>query len=118
MREESLYDFYEHVVLPQFGFKDLALNWDGSQRTGPDEMAHYFAVDGTDYALIFEDAGGLGQNDAYIRQYVLEHHSSYSFVKPIAASGSSPSYDGLQLPAPCQYCENITGIFTLLKLIP
>jgi hypothetical protein len=116
MNGKSLYNFYEYAVLPQFGVKNTIITWNGSQQTGPDESVHYFSVNNTSYALIFEDAGGLGQNDDYIHENVLEQHSSYSFVQPIAATSSAPSYDGFHLPAPYQYCENVTGSFTLLLL--
>lgn len=116
MNDSSLHEFYEHVVLPQFGIKNTAITWGGSQQIGPDESAHYFVAKGTDYALIFEDAHGLGQNDEYIREHVLERHISYSFVEPIAATEPSPSYDGLHLPAPYQYCKNVTGSFTLIEM--
>lgn len=116
MNGKSLYDFYEQVVLPQFGIKNTDIIWSGSQQTGPDESVHYFSIDNTNYGLIFEDAGGLGQNDEYIRENVLEQRSSYIFIQPIAATNSAPSYDGLHLPAPYQYCENVTGSFTLISM--
>lgn len=116
--DEALYAFYTHAVLPQFGIQGVTITWNGSQATGPDESAHYFTVDCVDYALIFEDFDGLGRNDAYIRENVIGHHSSYSFVQPIASSATPPSYDGFNLPTPYQYCENITGTFTLIQLVP
>ena len=118
MRNESLYDFYRHAVLPQFGLKDVNAAWSGSQQTGPDEFAHYFKLDGTEYALIFEDYDGCGRSDEYIREQVLEHHANYEFVQPTSQTDRAPTYDGFRLPAPCMYCVNITGSFTLIKLLP
>jgi hypothetical protein len=117
MQGKSLYDFYEHAVLPQFGVAAVGISWSGSQNTGPDESVHYFSVGGSDFALIFEDYDGLGRNDAYIRENVLEHHVDYEFVNPASNSGCLPSYDGFRLPAPSKYCKNVTGNFTLIKLL-
>ena len=116
MHDKSLYDFYECTVLPQFGLKNVAITWSGSQQTGPDEFAHYFKLNKIDYALIFEDYDGSGRDDDYIRENVLERHTDYEFVEPTSDTGSSPTYDGFHLPAPSMYCENVTGSFTLIKM--
>lgn len=118
MKDKSLHDFYQHTVLPQFSIKSVSIVWTGCQQTGPDEFAHYFKLNTVDYALIFEDYDGLGRNDDYIREHVLEHHASYAFVNPTSDTSKFPTYDGFRLPAPSQYCENVTGNFTLLKLLP
>lgn len=117
MDNEALYAFYSYVVLPQFGVGDNEVQWQGSSVLGPDEWAHYFSLDGTAYVLIFEDAGGLGATESYIRQEVLVSERPFEYVKPISEAPHSPSYDGFHLPTPYQYCPNVTGTFTLIRLL-
>lgn len=116
MTDKTLCEFYANAVLPQFGMKDFYVTWTGSQQAGPDEFIHYFKINNIDYALIFEDYDGIGRNDDFIRENVLERHTKYEYVEPISATSQSPTYSGFRLPPPSQYCENVTGSFTLLKL--
>lgn len=114
---KHLYAFYEAVILPQFTDFDDEITWNGSQDTGPDETAHYFKHGKDEYALIFEDYDGHGRSDEYIREHVLEHHTTYEFINPCSETSRPPSYF-LVLPTPYRYCPNVTGAFTLLRLIP
>jgi hypothetical protein len=111
----SLYQFYEKAVLPQFGLKDAQIEWQNSQNI-VDEAVHYFQIGQQAYALIFEDYDGVGRSAAFIQEHVAIRSPKYSFVGPIAQATNPPSYDGFSLPAPFQYCFNVTGTFTLLKL--
>jgi hypothetical protein len=116
MQDKPLYVFYEKAVLPQFGIKDTAITWDGSQDVGPDETVHYFQIGKQQYALVFEDYDGKGRDSAFIKEHVAIRSPKFTFVEPEAETNSSPSYDGFRLPTPYQYCHNVTGTFTLLKL--
>lgn len=115
MESPSLYQFYEKVVLPQFGIKNAAIDWKDSQNI-VNESVHYFQIDKQSYALIFEDFDGKGRDPAFIREYVAIRSPKYSFVNPTAQATNPPSYDGFQLPTPFEYCFNVTGTFTLLEL--
>jgi hypothetical protein len=117
MEKNSLYNYYQHAVLPQFGIKDTEVNWTNSRRVEADEFVHYFFASSDAFALIFEDYDGLGRNDSFIREHILDDYKGYEFVEPHSATDSAPTYDGFRLPAPSQYCENVTGNFTLLKLL-
>lgn len=116
MKQDSLYNFYEHAVLPQFGIQDEKITWSGSHRAGGDEFVHYFMQGVIEYALVFEDHVGLGKNEDFIREHVLDNHSGYEIVEPQSQTSDMPSYDGFRLPAPSRYCENVTGNFTLIQL--
>jgi len=113
--DKWIYGFYENAVLPQFGIHNEPITWEGSQDLA-DEAIHYFRIGKQPYALIFEDAGGLGQNEDFIREYVAIRSPKFTFVEPTSQTNNSPSYDGFHLPVPCRYCFNVTGTFTLLKL--
>jgi hypothetical protein len=107
--------FYEQAVLPQFGIRDAEIIWHDRRTLGGDEVAFLFAVDGQEYALIFEDYGGLGKNKAFIQDKLLEG-GDFEYVQPIAKTNAGPSYDGFKLPTPSQYCQWITGMYTLIRL--
>lgn len=115
MDGKSLYDFYEKALLPQFGIKDQQIVWKGSSVAGPDEEVHYFAVASDEYALIFEDAGGLGSNEAFVKEVVDLPNGKFEYIKPISHSDYSLSYP-ITFPVPYDYCYNITGMFTLVKI--
>lgn len=114
--DATLQAFYEAAVLPQFGIVRKDIQWHGRTDLGPDEMAFYFSLEGIEHILIYEDYGGLGQNDEYIRNEVLVNGRPYEFVLPTSATAHSPSYDGFNLPPPSCYCEGVTGTFTLIRL--
>jgi hypothetical protein len=115
MEGKSLYDFYEKFLLPQFGIKKVQVEWARSKDIGPDETVHYFSVDNADYALIFEDAGGLGNTETFVKESLELNNSSFEYVNPISHSDIMPSYP-VSFPTPYQYCANVTGVFTLVKL--
>lgn len=115
MQGSALYEFYEKAVLPQFGITEAAVGWKGSQDI-VDESVHYFQIGEQSYALIFEDYDGVGRDPVFIREHVAVRSPKFSFVDPVAEATNPPSYDGFSLPAPFQYCFNVTGTFTLLKL--
>ena len=112
MEGKSLYDFYERVVLPQFGVEGAVL-WHRSELVGPDETAHYFSVGKQGYILIFEDYCMLGKDPLYIREHVTTE--KYRFVQPVSKTYDPPSW-GFRLLAPYHYCANVTGTFTLLAV--
>lgn len=115
--EDSLHAFYAYAVLPQFGIDQTQIKWESAEALGGDESLHRFEVDRQTYALIFEDYDGLGRNDAFIQDKVLQDGKSYEFVEPVSSSGSAQTYDGFRLPSPSRYCPNITGSFTLIRFI-
>lgn len=115
MDGKSLHEFYDKVLLPQFGIKDKETKWGGSEDVGPDEVVHYFSIDSDDYALIFEDFGGLGSSEAFVKENVKLKNDSFEYVAPTSHTDYSPSYP-IKFPTPYQYCVNVTGTFTLVKL--
>lgn len=117
MEQDSLYNFYEHAVLPQFGINDPSIVWRGSRRVEGDEFAHSFQSQGQDYILFFEDYADGPLSEAYIEKNLLPSGATFNFIEPTSHSNIPPSYDGFRLAAPSQYCENVTGVFTLLKLV-
>ncbi len=58
MDGKSLHDFYERFLLPQFGIKDVQIEWAGSEEVGPDEVVHYFSQNSEDYALYLRILAG------------------------------------------------------------
>jgi hypothetical protein len=117
MNPATLHQFYQFAVLPQFAMQDCHISWGESKLGDGDEAIHYFACEGAEYALIFEDYDGLGRNDAYIRHHVLGRFAAYEFVKPTSATNKAPTYDGFRLSTPSVYCDGVTGNFTLLRLL-
>ena len=115
MEGNSLYDFYEKFLLPQFGIKDTKIEWSNSEEVGPDENVHYFSADSEDYALIFEDYGGLGRTEAFVKENVKLKNDNFVYIAPTSDTDVSPSYT-VKFPTPYQYCVNVTGTFTLVKL--
>lgn len=95
---------------------DRVIEWRGSQAIGPDEAVHYLVIDGRDYALLFEDHGGKGYDDDFVKDQVLERHVRYEIIPPHSASSDRLTYDGFQPSVPYVYCHNITGTFTLFRL--
>ena len=114
MHGTSLYDFYEKALLPQFDIRVVDV-WHGSEDVGPGETVHYFSANGTDYALIFEDAGGLGIKEDFVKKVVRLKNDTFEYVLPTSHSDFAPSYP-ITFPTPYVYCVNVTGIFTLIKL--
>jgi len=110
-----IYDFYEHAVLPQFGYKNRQTVWTESYRIEADEFAHAVDIDSVPHILIWEDYQGLGSNVDFLKDHVT-NGASFEFIEPLSQTGAFPSYDGFRLPTPSQYCENVTGTFTLIKL--
>lgn len=116
MDEASLHQFYQHILLPQFGFgKEGTYDWEKTANLGPDETAHWFARKGKRYILIYEDYDGLGRNRDFISKQLGLAAGQYEFVEPTSATDRAPSYP-IKFPAPCMYARNITGTFTLLEL--
>ena len=115
MEGKSLYDFYESFLLPQFGIKDVKVEWSDSEDVGPDESIHYFSANANDYALIFEDCGGFGCADYWVKENVKLKDGNFEYVNPTSNSNHAPSYR-VKFPTPYQYCVNVTGSFTLVKL--
>lgn len=112
-----LHAFYERVILLQFGLQKLPVIWEQSQDIGPDESVHYFSIGKRSFALIFEDYDGKGRDPGFIQEHIVVGNRAYKFIAPTSATGSPPSYDGMHLPAPYQYCPNVTGTFTLIELL-
>lgn len=119
MTDEQLEAFYESVVLPQFGIKKASIAWEASKRVGPDELAFRFSESGRRYILIFEDHFGLGRDPQFIERHLGLSKEMFTFVAPASeeAAENLPSYVGFSLPVPYQYCEGVTGTFTLLKIM-
>lgn len=115
MNGKAVYKFYERVLLPQFGIKDVLIEWKGSDDVGPDEMVHYFSTSASAYALVFEDYDGLGRMESFIRENVKLRGDNFEYVLPVSYSDFSPSYP-IKFPTPYQYCDNVTGMFTLVRL--
>jgi len=115
MNGKSLYDFYENVLLPQFGIKNVDIEWVSSEDIGPDETVHYFSTESEEYALIFEDFGGLGSSEEFVKENVKLKRGGFEYVIPTSYSDFSPSYPN-KFATPYQYCANVTGMFTLVKL--
>ena len=114
--ERTLYDFYTHAVLPQFGITDATVIWQDTEQLGPDEFLYRFRIDNERYALVYEDYDGLGRADAFIREKVVHEGQDYQFVQPVSQSNTNPSYDGFKLRPPSQYIEGITGTLTLIRI--
>ncbi len=115
MNSKSLYEFYSKVLLPQFGFEGEDIHWRTSADVGPNESVHYFSIGETEYALLFEDAGGLWNDIKFVKDHVKLKRENFEYIQPVSFSDISPSYP-IMFPAPFQYCENITGKFTLIKI--
>lgn len=115
MKPEYIYAFYEYALLPQFGIENEHIAWHGSHKLGPDETAHLFSTDTSDFILIFEDYDGLGRDPSFIEETLRLKSDTYAYVKPKSQTSTSPSLR-LTLPTPYKYAPNITGSFTLLKM--
>jgi len=70
---------------------------------------------GLRYLLIFEDYCGLAVLAAYLFETLGLAEDSFQYISPISATEHAPSYI-VKFPTSYQYCENITGAFTLIKL--
>jgi hypothetical protein len=57
MDEKFLERFYETVVLPRYAgvVRFDKVKWVSHGKVDPDAWAHYFQVDGREYALLYED---------------------------------------------------------------
>ncbi len=117
MHGKSLYEFYEKFLLLQFGIQDQKIVWSHSHDIGPDEVAHYFEMDGYRYVLVFEDYGGLAVEEKYVQETLNLEDNSFQYISPISATKHAPSYI-VKFSTPYQYCENVTGAFTLIKSGP
>jgi hypothetical protein len=115
MNGKHLYEFYEKVLLPQFGIKGVGVEWASSKEVGPDEVIHYFSVRPDNFALIFEDYGGVGSTKQWVLENVNVKNGKFEYVSPTSYTEHSPSYP-IKFPTPFQYCVNVTGMFTLVKL--
>lgn len=115
MNGKLLYEFYEKVLLPQFGLKGIELKWSSSDDVGPDESVHYFSTNTDKYALIFEDFGGLASSEQWIKEKVKIVNNKFEYINPTSHTDHRPSYP-IKFPTPYEYCKNITGTFTLVKL--
>lgn len=98
-----LEQFYEKVILPQYGSTVFDnVTWIDHGAIELDSFAHYFrAGDSRDYVLVFEDfPGNIAFDDGLSHDIVLVNNEiSIRF-------GGDP---------PFKYIENITGYFTLYK---
>lgn len=117
LNEQTLHKIYTYLILPQFGINNCDITWQPAEILGPDESLHHFYTLNRSFALIFEDYQGLGSNERFIADKVLKSDQPCKLVVPISTTTISPFYDGLRLPAPSQYCKNVTGSFTLIKLL-
>ena len=115
MQGKSLYEFYEKVLLPQFGIENVSIEWSNSDDVGPDETVHYFSTNTADYALIFEDYGGFGRDEKFVKENVKLKTDSFEYVHPTSHTDYAPSYP-VKFPVPSKYCVNVTGMFTLVNL--
>ena len=98
-----LEQFYEKVILPQYGstvFNNVT--WIDHGAIELDSFAHYFKADNSrEYVLVFEDfPGNVAFDDGLSHDIVLVNNEK------TIRFGSDP---------PFKYVENITGYFTLYK---
>lgn len=118
LAKRELYAFYAYAVLPQFGIEEIEIHWETTEALDDDDVSiHRFNTDQGSYALIFEDYDGFGRNESCIKDYILSDDQRFEFILPLSATESSPSYDGFHLPPPSKYCADITGTYTLIKLL-
>jgi hypothetical protein len=115
MQGKRLHRPNEKFILPHFGISGPSVAWNKTEKVGPDEFVHYFSVEDSAYALIFEDAGGLGADEEFVEKAVELKDGHFEYVKPISFSDYSPSFS-VKPPTPYKYRENVTGMFTLIKL--
>lgn len=116
--EHELHTFYTYAVLPQFGIENTDIRWEAGEILIPgDEAIHRFSTYESSYALMFEDCGGIGLSESFVRDAILSGDQRFEFVPPLSSTESSPSYDGFHLPVPSKYCPNITGSYTLIRLL-
>jgi len=78
MKEESLHEFYEHVVLPQYGFFRTGVEWSKCESIDLDCEAHYFFFQGDKYALLFCDYNNLGED--HIEEALGLSRDEYEFI--------------------------------------
>jgi hypothetical protein len=115
--DEKFYQmFYSKAVLPQFGIKTLDVVWGERRVLGPDESAWPFRIWDTQYILIYEDYQGLGNKRDYVKEKVVGS-DKFEYVEPTSKTSAPPSYNFFHLPAPYKYVRDITGTFTLVKLL-
>ena len=115
--DEKFYQmFYAKAVLPQFGLQGTDAVWGERRVLGLDESAYPFRIWDARYILIYEDYQGLGRNPDYIKKEVAGS-DKFEYVEPTSKTSSSPSYSGFHLPVPYQYVRDITGSFTLIRLL-
>ena len=114
----SLHDFYRCALLPQFAISDESIQWGETKRLEGDEIIHPFTIDGRPYVLLFEDYARSGRTANSIDGFVLPSGTKFKLVEPIIHTALSPSYDSRQLTGPARYRENVTGVFTLIELLP
>ena len=118
MDESSLHQFYQYVLLPQFGFDKVGpYDWTKCESLGPDEAAHHFLRKGNRYILIYEDYGGLAVLENYVRDNLHLKTDEYEYIEPTSSTNRSPSYE-FKLPVPCVHEHNVIGSFTLIRLNP
>ena len=115
MNETFCHQFYEYVLLPQFGMEDGGFNWKRCEVVGPDEKVHYFTFKEIDFALIYEDYDGLGRTSKFIEDNVKLVHSHFEYIQPTSKSDVAPSYP-VKFPAPSKFADSITGMFTLVRI--
>ncbi len=114
---DALYSFYSHAVLPEFGFTEgKDINWINSRCIEADEFAHTLTINSMPHILIWEDYEGIGSNQEFVTTHVC-NGAKFEYIIPVSQTDISPSYDGFRLDSPSQYCENVTGTFTLIKLL-
>lgn len=123
LTEQTLYEFYEKVILPQFGCAD-DVTWDEHLNLGPDSDAYIFMHDGSRMALVFDDypttdAAQMGQ------EFPL---STITQVKRLSSGGvtevdENKSTDGDPYvlnfgpsSVPYVYVHGITGYFQLFRI--
>lgn len=108
--------FYTKAVLPQFGLKGLDVVWGERKSLGPDESAWPFRIWESHYVLIYEDYDGLGRSEEFVKEHITGS-KKFDFVSPMSKTSTAPSYGGFHLPAPYKYVRDITGTFTIIKLV-
>lgn len=114
----ALEEFYQKVILPQFDVEKKMDNvvWVGHSTIGPDADAHHFRIGQKEYALIFEDYPGLG--DEGIQEEVA---ASWQRIVRIGLTGHDDastkvlSFGPAELPS--KYVHNVTGYFSLVEIV-
>jgi hypothetical protein len=117
MDTHGLHQFYEFVVLPQFGIEKEIITWKSDEMIGYDDDAHYFDIDRESYAdqycLLFRDYGGF--NEMEIQDLIRLPNKTFSY-KTSKYYANESHWIRFTSDTPFKYVHNITGYFTLIKI--